>query len=129
MPLSPQFVVMKHLTGTLALGVAEIGSAWYRDGTIDQPSVLRLVSPALSEPKTLGGAEGEELWRVLSEGAAAGRFVLLSHQGGTLAVAREQIRTAFRSEDGRLRVVYDADPSGKTVDGDEAARVWKLLTE
>lgn len=50
--------------------------------------------------------------------------------GGTLAIPRAQVRTAYYSEDTgapRLRLGYDGDPSGKTVDGDEAATVWDSI--
>ena len=50
--------------------------------------------------------------------------------GGTLAIPRAQIRSAYYSEDGgapRLRLMYDGDPSGKTLDGDEAVAAWKTL--
>ena len=129
-PNPERFVVVDHMNGHLALAVSEISSAWRREPSGDQTASLRLTSAALSEAKVLVGDAADSLWRTLSEGDLADRFVLVSHLGGTLAVPRDQIRTAFFSDQNgaRLRLVYAGDPSGKELEGDEALRVWKLLT-
>jgi hypothetical protein len=126
---SEGFVVMEHMNGRLALAVSEISGAWRREASGDQPASLRLTSPALSDAKVLTGDAADSLWRSIREGDLAPRFLLVSHMDGTLAIPRDQIRTAFFSSDGggRLRLVYAGDPSGKVVEGDEAELVWKQL--
>jgi hypothetical protein len=125
---SPGFVVMKHMNGTLALALAEVSAIWQRPATAEQAGAVRVTSPALSEAKTLTGDDAAALWLLLHDGEHASRFVFVSHQGGTLAIPRARIRTAFLGDDGRLRLVHDADPGGKVVEGEEAARVWRQLT-
>jgi hypothetical protein len=128
----PEFIVMPHSTGSLALRTSEIASLWYQAVAGEKPSQLRIVSPALSEVKTLAGAEADGLWRSVEAGVLASRFVITPHMDGRLAIPRQQIRTAFYSEPGgqaQLRLVYEGDPSGKTVTGGDATRIWQALNQ
>ena len=125
---SSDFVVMSHMSGTLALQVAAISSAWFQPAAEGTDAKLRIVSPALSEAKTLVAADAEAMWRVLR--VRSDEFVLVSHMGGTLAIPRGQIRTAYFAEDTgtpRLRLMYDGDPNGKTIDGSEAVDLWQQI--
>lgn len=125
------FVVLPHLGGKLALPVSRIASAWLLPATADKPAQVRVTSPVLGEAKTVGGADAEALWRTLHDGPLAATFVFTSHMQGTLAIPRAQIHTAFLTEqDGKrqLRLVWEGDPSGKTIEGDEALRLWQVLT-
>ena len=127
---STGFVAIPHMKGTLALQVASINGLWYVPGTEDKAALLRVLSPALSEAKTLSGADADALWNVFHGEAAGGDFLFVGHMGGTLAIPRAQIRTAYYSEDTgspRLRLMYDGDPTGKTLEGDEAVRTWALI--
>lgn len=127
-----QVLVVPHQSGSLALPTARISSVWYRQGASEAPSQLRIASPALTEAKLLTGGDADALWQTVHEGALASRFVFIPHMEGTLGIPRDQIRTAYYSEDGgqaTLRLQYEGDPSGKTVAGAEATRIWKALAE
>ena len=123
-----EYVVLPHMKGSLGLQVASISGLWYLPATEEKASRLRVTSPALSEAKSLGGADADTLWDAMRRRGAD--FLFTSHMGGTLAIPREQVRTAYYSEESGtplLRLVFDADPSGKTLEGDEATRIWKEL--
>ena len=123
------FVLVPHQNGTLALRTSEILSVWYREGS---PSQLRIVSPALAEAKSLEGDQADALWQRLHDGPLASSFVFVSHLKGTLGIPRAGIRTAYYAEDGgqpTLRLQYTGEASGKTIAGEEAARIWKTLAE
>ncbi len=125
---SSGYVVMPHMKGSLALQVSSISGAWYVPASEAKAAQLRLSSPVLGEAKTLSGADADATWAVLR---ARGAFLFVAHMGGTLAIPRAQVRTAYYAEDAgtpRLRLVYDGDPNGKTLDGDEAVAVWAELT-
>lgn len=124
----PGYVVMPHMKGSLALQVSSITGLWYVPAGDDKPAQLRVLSRALTDAKTLGGADAEALWA--SFRARGGEFLFVSHMGGTLAIPREQVRAAYYAEDTgtpRLRLTYDGDPNGKTVDGEEATTVWNEI--
>jgi hypothetical protein len=124
-----EFVLVPHQNGTLALRTSEILSVWYRQGS---PSQLRIVSPALAEAKSLEGEEADALWQTLHDGSLAPRFVFVSHLKGTLGIPRAGIRTAYYAEENgqpTVRLQYTGEASGKTIAGEEAARIWKALTE
>jgi len=124
----PSYVVMPHLEGSLALQVPTITGLWFLPAADAKEAQLRVMSTALSDVKTLTGAAAETHWASLS--ARGDEFLLVDHMRGTLAIPRAQIRTAYYAEDSgspRLRLMYDGDPSGKTVDGDEATRIWAEL--
>lgn len=128
----PHFVVLPHMGGSLALPSSRISSVWFLPASAPEPSQIRIVSPALSEAKSLGGSDAEALWATIHDGPLSALFVFTSHMQGTLAIPRAQIHTAFFSEkDGKaqLRLVYEGDPSGKTIGGDEASRIWLALTK
>lgn len=126
--LPSAYVVVPHMKGSLALQIASITGLWYvpaREGKVGQ---LRVSSTALPEAKTLSGADAEGLWATLS--ARREDFLLTGHLGGTLAIPRSQVRAAYYAVDSgaaRLRLTYDGDPGGKTVDGEEATSLWKEL--
>ncbi len=125
---SPDFVVVPHMKGSLAIQFASITGVWYLPASEGKEAQLRISSGALPEAKTLAAAEAETLWTSLR---ARGRELLFaSHMGGTLAIPRAQVRAAYYSVDTgvpRLRLTYDGDPSGKTVDGEAATALWKEL--
>lgn len=57
-------------------------------------------------------------------------LIVMSHLGGRLAVNLEVVETVFYMEnDGRqrLHVVWRGNPEGKTVEGPEAADIWKTI--
>lgn len=122
------YVVMPHMKGSLALQVSSITGLWYLPGSEGKPAQLRVLSRPLSEAKTLTDGDAEQLWA--SFRARGGEFLFVSHMGGTLAIPREQVRTAYYAVDTgapRLRLTYDGDPNGKTVDGDEATTLWNEI--
>jgi hypothetical protein len=124
------YLVVPHQKGTLALQVAQIRSVWHKAAAGGAASQLRINSPALGEAKLLAGDEADALWKTLHDGAAAERFLFVSHMEGTLGIPRDQLHTAYYAEDAgkpTLRLVYEGDPSGKTLAGDEAAQVWKAI--
>jgi hypothetical protein len=128
----PHFVVLPHMGGSLALPSSRISSAWFQQASAEKPSQVRIVSSVLSEAKPLAGTEAEAVWATIHDGPLSALFVFTSHMQGTLAIPRAQIHTAFFSEqDGKaqLRLVYEGDPSGKTISGDEASRIWLALTK
>ena len=130
--VAPHFVVLAHGSGSLALRAAEIATVWYLPAAAEKSSQIRITSLALTEPKTLTGSDADALWERFHSGPLAAEFVFASHMQGLLAIPRDQIRTAFYSEQGgapQLRLVYDGDPSGKTVTGEEASRLWATLTK
>jgi hypothetical protein len=123
-----EYVVMPHMKGTLALQVSSITGLWYLPAAEGKPAQLRVSSQALVEAKALTGADAESLWAAFRVRDEA--FLFVGHMGGTLAIPRAQVRTAYYSEDTgspRLRLGYDGDPSGKTLEGEEAATVWKAI--
>lgn len=127
---SSQFVVMPHMKGTLALQTSAISSLWYAAAGDGRPAQLRVNSPALSEAKVVGGDDADALWATFHDGAMAADFVFVTHMGGTLAIPRAQIRSAYFAEGAgapRLRLMYDGDPSGTSLEGAEATRVWAEL--
>jgi len=122
------YVVIPHMKGSLALQVSSIAGLWYLPAGDDKASQLRVLSPVLADAKTLTGADAETLWTSIR--ARGEEFVFVAHMGGNLAIPRAQIRTAYYSVDSgapRLRLVYDGDPNGKTIDGDEATKVWNEI--
>jgi hypothetical protein len=126
------FVVVAHQGGTLALQTSQIRSVWYRPAADGKASQIRVVSPALVEAKSLEGAEADALWKRFHEGALAQLFVFVSHMDGTLGIPRDQIYTAYRADDAgkaTVRLQYEGDPSGKTLSGGEAVRIWKEIAE
>ena len=129
---SSQFVVMPHMKGSLALQTSSISSLWYVAAGDGRPAQLRVNSPALSEAKTVGGDDADALWATFHDGALAANFVFVTHIGGTLAIPRSQIRSAYYAEDSgapRLRLMYDGDQGGKSLEGAEATRVWTELRQ
>ncbi len=129
-PMHPSsYVVVPHMKGSLALQVSSITGVWYLPTSEGKAAQLRVMSTALAEAKTLTGGDAEQLWT--SFRARGEEFLFTSHMGGTLAIPRAQIRTAYYSTDTgtpRLRLGYDGDPNGKTIDGDEATTIWNELT-
>jgi hypothetical protein len=122
------YVVMPHQKGSLALQVSSITGLWYLPAGEGKAAQLRVLSPSLGEAKTLTGADADELWAVFR--ARGQQFLFVSHMGGTLGIPRAQIRAAYYATDTgspRLRLTYDGDSNGKTVDGDEATTVWNDL--
>jgi hypothetical protein len=122
------YVVMPHMKGSLALQVSSVSGLWFQPAGDGTPAKLRVLSPALTEAKTLAGADAQAIWASFQ--AREGEFLFVGHMGGTLAIPRAQVRTAYYSEDTgapRLRLTYDGDPSGKTLDGDEATTVWNEI--
>lgn len=127
--MSSTFVVLSHLNGRLALNAGDIDSAWRNEPSDGDGASVRLTSRSLTEPKTLTGDDAEAFWSLLND-QLEGQFVFVSHLGGTLAIPRRSIRTAFLSEaSDQLRLVYDGDPSGKVIEGEEALEVFKKLTQ
>ncbi len=125
---TPGFVVVPHMKGQLAIQFASITGVWYLPATDNRVSQLRVLSSALPDAKSLTGAEADALWASLRARGEA--LLLVSHMGGTLAIPRAQLRAAYYSAEGgtpRLRLTYDGDPNGKTVEGEEAATLWKEL--
>ena len=58
------------------------------------------------------------------------QMIVMSHMGGSLAVSLEAVETVFFMEkDGgqRFHLVWDGNPEGKTIQGDEAGEVWKAI--
>ncbi len=122
------YVLVPHMKGTLALQVSSITGLWYQPAGEDKAATLRVLSRALGDAKTLTGADADALWSAFR--TRGGDFLFVSHIGGTLAIPREQVRAAYYAEDTgapRLRLTYDGDPNGKTLDGDEATTVWNEL--
>jgi hypothetical protein len=126
-----RFLVLSHQSGSLALQVSQISSVWYRAAAPEKPAQIRISSPALGEAKSLAADDADALWRTIHAGLASS-FVFVAHMDGTLAIPRAQIRTAYYDESGSeptLRLQYEGDPSGKTLAGDGATRIWKSLAE
>ncbi len=126
----PSFVVMDHMAGALAVNLGRVESVYYLPAG-DKAARLRF-NFSSSENKTVEGATAEPLWRRVHEGAEAGSFLWVSHMGGTLGVPLHSIQSVFRNGEGAamtVRINYPGDPQGKTVQGAEAAEVWKRLTE
>jgi hypothetical protein len=122
------YVVMPHQKGSLALQVSSITGVWYLPGGEGKSAQLRVLSRSLAEAKTLAGGDAEALWTAFR--ARGAEFLFVSHMGGTLGIPRAQVRAAYYATDTgvpRLRLTYDGDPNGKTVDGDEATTVWNEL--
>jgi hypothetical protein len=87
---------------------------------------VRLNLPA-GDSKTVEGADAQALWTALHDGRAAA-FVWVSHMEGTLGIPVHKIQSAHKTAGGDVRLNYPGDPQGKTVKGDEAARVWAQLS-
>lgn len=125
--IQSDFVVMPHMKGSLALPVSSLTSAWFKPAGEETPVTVRVTSQAMSEAKVLSAGDAEAVWLFLK---ARNDFIFVSHMAGTLAIPRATIRTAYYSDEtgvARLRLTYDGDPSGKTIDGDEADRIWSDL--
>jgi hypothetical protein len=123
------YVVMPHQKGSLALQVSSITGLWYLPAADGKAAQLRVLAPALGDAKTLAGADAEALWGTLH--ARGDAFLFVSHMGGTLGIPRAQVRAAYYATDSgspRLRLTYDGDPNGKTLEGDEATTVWSDLS-
>lgn len=127
----PGFVAMEHLGGTLAVNLERLESIFYQAASGDSPARLRL-NFSNSENKAVGGGAAEPLWKSLREGPHAGEFLWVSHMGGTLGIPIRSIQSLYKSGEGAalsVRINYPGDPQGKTVQGAEAAEVWKRLAE
>lgn len=126
----PSFVVMDHLTGALAVNLGRVESVFFLPAG-EKPARLRLNFSA-SDNKTIDGPAAEATWKRVHEGPSAGSFLWVSHMGGTLGIPLDSIQSVFRTGEGAamsLRINYPGDPQGKTVQGPEAAEVWKRLAE
>lgn len=125
------FVVMDHLTGKLAVNLDRLGSVFFQARTPEKPARLRLNFEA-GDNKTVDGAQAEPLWKALREGPRSGELVWVGHMGGTLGIPVRTIQSLFKSGEGAalsVRINYSGDPQGKTVQGAEAAEVWRKLAE
>ncbi len=120
------FVVLKHLSGSLAVNVEHVESVFQFKREDGKPARVRLNLPA-GDSKTVEGAEAEALWTALRDTHGA-RFVWVAHMEGTLGIPVHKIQSAFKAANGDVRLNYPGDPQGKTVSGDEAARVWAHVT-
>jgi hypothetical protein len=120
------FVVIKHLEGSLAVGLEHVESVFQFERKEGQPARVRLNLPA-GDSKTVEGAEAEALWSALRDKHAAA-FVWVGHMQGTLGIPVHKIQSAYRAANGDVRLNYPGDPQGKTLKGDEAAQVWSRLT-
>lgn len=87
-----------------------------------------MLSQTLTKARSLAGADAGSRWALFRTHERL--LLLASHMGGTPEIPRAQIRTACYSEDTgtpRLRLAYDADPSGKPLDDADATPAWTAL--
>jgi hypothetical protein len=127
----PAFVVMDHMNGAVAVNLERVESIFYAPGTAEKLARLRL-NFSSADNKTVDGPAAEPLWKSLREGAHASAFLWVSHMGGTLGIPIRNIQSVYKSGEGTglsVRINYPGDPQGKTVQGAEAAEVWKRLAE
>jgi len=129
--LSLGFVTIEHQGGTLAIAASQISSAWYLPSEDDGQSKVRLVVSALGDARTIEGDAADALWQRFADGDLAEGFVTTPHQGGELAIPRDQIISAFfvvRDDTPRLRLIYTGNPAGLDVVGDDAEALWQRLS-
>ncbi len=127
----PGFVAMEHLGGTLAVNLERLEGIFYQPASGESPARLRLNFSG-SDNKSVGGGAADPLWKSLREGPHARQFLWVSHMGGTLGIPIRSIQSLYKSGEGAalsVRINYPGDPQGKTVQGAEAAEVWKRLAE
>jgi hypothetical protein len=124
----PGFVVVDHMGGALAISLGRVESIFYLPAKEKEAS-LRF-NLAGGDNKVVAGAAADAHWKSVRQGSHADEFLWVSHMGGTLGIPLRSIQSVFRSADGQsLRINYPGDPQGKTVQGAEAAEVWKRLSE
>lgn len=125
------FFVMDHMGGALAVNMERVVSVFYLPGSADKPARFRM-NLARGADKTVDGPQAEPIWKALREGGFDSDFIWVSHMNGTLGIPVRNIQSVFKKGEGpelSLRINHDGDPQGKTLKGEEAAKVWKRLTE
>jgi hypothetical protein len=126
------WVLVPHMTGTLAINPDRIGTIYYSVKQDPASATLRILYDGNEQGKVANGAEATAAWQAIQSNAAiAGKFFLVPHMEGTLAIPYRGIEALYfaAGADGKpatLRIIHDIDT--KVIEGADAEKLWKELS-